>query len=122
MEDRHNTGREGEDLACRYLRDNGHRILARNYRYGHLELDIISFDGNGIHFVEVKTRRPPLQAMPQEHVGYRKQANLIKAANHYLNTHAPGGALECHFDIIAIVLDKTTTLEYIQNAFIPIFL
>ena len=37
-------GRLGEDIACRYLENLGHTILDRNWRWGHLEIDIISFD------------------------------------------------------------------------------
>jgi len=124
MEERQQTGRKGEDLACEYLIRNGHSILARNYRHGHLEIDIISLDKDGIHFVEVKTRRPPLQAMPQDCVDSRKQAKLAKAAMHYLNTKASEtmGMMECQFDIIAIVIDKKTSLEYFPRAFIPLFL
>ena len=54
---RRDLGRLGEDIACDLLRKMGHTILERNYRNGHLEIDIISIDADGIHFVEVKTRR-----------------------------------------------------------------
>ena len=53
-------GRHGEDLVCRFLMESGHCILERNFRSGHLEIDIITLDRNGIHFVEVKTRRAPV--------------------------------------------------------------
>ena len=55
-------GRHGEDLVCRFLMESGHCILERNFRCGHLEIDIITLDRNGIHFVEVKTRRAPRPA------------------------------------------------------------
>ena len=45
------TGRRGEDEACRYLRDRGHEIIRRNWRCGHLEIDIISLDPEGLHIV-----------------------------------------------------------------------
>ena len=45
MEDRENhrlrLGRQGEDIACRYLESIGHTILERNWRSGHLEIDIV---------------------------------------------------------------------------------
>jgi putative endonuclease len=46
----------------------GHTILERNWRSGHLEIDIISFDKDGTHFVEVKTRSRSIQALSQEYV------------------------------------------------------
>ena len=39
-------GRRGEDVACEFLEELGHQIVRRNYRSGHLEIDIISTDGN----------------------------------------------------------------------------
>lgn len=35
-------GRKGEDIACRWLEENGFRIIGRNCRCGHLETDIIA--------------------------------------------------------------------------------
>ena len=43
-------GQRGEDIACDYLRRIGHTILERNWRSGHLEIDIISISKNGIHY------------------------------------------------------------------------
>ena len=73
MEDRRNfrqeLGKKGEDIACGLLLSMGHIILERNWRSGHLEVDIISSCSDGIHFVEVKTRKNSIQAPPQENVG-----------------------------------------------------
>ena len=54
---RRRLGQQGEDIACAFLEGLGHQILERNWRSGHLEIDIISLGADGIHFVEVKTRR-----------------------------------------------------------------
>lgn len=35
-------GHRGEDIACRWLEENGFRIIGRNCRCGHLETDIIA--------------------------------------------------------------------------------
>ena len=75
---RRDLGQRGEDLACAELVRMGHLILERNCRIGHLEVDIISYDTAGIHFVEVKTRRMSIQAPPQENVDASKQRKLVK--------------------------------------------
>ena len=54
---RQKLGQVGEELACRYLTEIGHTVIERNWRSGHLEIDVISISPDGIHFVEVKTRR-----------------------------------------------------------------
>ena len=120
------TGSEGEDIACDYLLGQGHAILERNWRSGHLEIDIISLDSKGIHFVEVKTRRPPYQALPQDSVTMPKQRNVAKAAGAYMRT-ARGrkvGDAEIWFDIVAVILggDGSRSVEYIPGAYTPIFI
>ena len=129
MEDRRNhkqaLGRLGEDLACGHLEKIGHTILARNWRAGHLEIDIISIDNDGIHFVEVKARQNNIQAAPQENVGHKKQSRITKAALSFLNSRqgVPYGNHECMFDIIAVTFDgEEPKVEWIPQAYIPIYL
>lgn len=129
MEDRRNkrqiTGRKGEDAACRLLYSKGHSILERNFRVGHLEIDIISISPNGIHFVEVKARQESIQAPPQENVSWAKQRRIATAAKGFLRsrTDLPLGCDECHFDVVAVTFKENTALvEYFPDAYIPIYL
>ena len=120
---RQDLGRKGEDIACEFLIGKGHTVLARNYRSGHLEIDIITFDSEGIHFVEVKTRRKNIQAPPQENVGSLKQNRIVRAAKSFLNsrTGLPYGNHECMFDVVAITFDNgSARLEWFPQAYIPI--
>ena len=124
MSERRETGNEGEIIVCSYLEKNSHTVLEKNYRSGHLEIDIISLDRDGIHFVEVKTRRPPLQASPQDSVTAAKQRRIAQAAANYLSRSKHPGleTLECHFDVAAVVIDgNRTTIKFIKDAYIPIF-
>lgn len=122
---RSRLGKIGEDVACRLLEDMGHVILERNWRSGHLEIDIISVASDGIHFVEVKTRRMNIQAPPQENVNRTKQTRIAKAATRYLKSRNgySYGNLECSFDVIAITFngDEAQT-EWIPQAYIPIYI
>ena len=122
---RRDLGQRGEDLACAELVRMGHLILERNCRIGHFEVDIISYDPAGIHFVEVKTRRMSIQAPPQENVDASKQRKLVKAALGYLNRKGkdlPGKSSECFFDVMAVTFDgDTPSLEWFPEAFIPIY-
>ena len=83
---RRDIGKAGEELACGFLRNMGHIILERNWRSSHQEIDIISADADGIHFVEVKARQRNIQAPPQMSVDHAKQRNIVKAARHFLRT------------------------------------
>ena len=122
---RQDLGRKGEDIACEFLIGKGHTVLARNYRSGHLEIDIITFDSEGIHFVEVKTRRKNIQAPPQENVGSIKQNRIVRAAKSFLNSRmgVPYGNHECMFDVVAITFDgDSASLEWFPQAYIPMYL
>lgn len=118
------TGRRGEDAVCRYLQARGHRILSRNCHCGHLELDIVSQSLQGVHFVEVKTRRPPLQAEPQASVTPLKQHRIAKAAKAYMARCKDPLLQSCeyHFDVAAVVVEgDRTNIQYFADAFIPIY-
>lgn len=78
------AGAYGEEKALLYLQGEGYRLLARNYRFGHKEIDLIMQDGVCIVFVEVKARRGDRFGAAREAVDARKQKNLIAAAQRYL--------------------------------------
>ena len=56
MKDHIELGKAGEAIAVAHLESKGYRILERNWRLGHEEIDIIARDGNFIVVVEVKTQ------------------------------------------------------------------
>ena len=90
------TGKRGEAAVAGFLAAKGHKIVARNWRSGHLELDIVSLDGSGLHFVEVKTRTSSDIAAPQENVGAVKQRRLAEAAKRFWRARAGNfGAWRC---------------------------
>lgn len=116
-------GKMGEDIVCNFLIDNGHTILGRNWRFGHLEIDIISVNNIGIHFVEVKSRVVPVQASPEENVRIAKKKRIVKAARQYLNMKYNDIDIEAFIDVAAVVFDgEKTQLEYFERAFIPLYL
>lgn len=115
-------GRLGEDAACRYLEGIGHTVLERNWRSGHLEVDIISLAKDGIHIIEVKTRVAPLTHSPEENVGADKRRRLTRAALAYLHSARVPRDSELFFDIITVVLDGgRTDINYIPSAWIPMY-
>lgn len=122
---RRDLGQRGENIACDMLERMGHTILERNWRSGHLEVDIISLDVVGIHFVEVKTRQRNIQAPPQENVDRTKQRKIAKAAIGFLKTAKglPYGNLECMFDVVAVTFGRgEVKTEWFPQAYIPIYL
>lgn len=66
-------GARGERLARLYLRLHGYRILQRNYRVAHKEIDIIAKKGSTVAFVEVKTALDSNELPPMLRVGFAKE-------------------------------------------------
>ena len=125
--DRTFVGRRGEEEASRYLARLGHRILARNWRGGHLELDIITLLGSELHFVEVKSRVAPVMAEPERNVGRTKQRRMVAAAQAFLHgddrKDLPAD-LEIFFDVMSVVFYGTGAefdIEYYPKAFVPLY-
>ena len=113
-------GKLGEEVACDFLQSRGHRILERNWRGGHLEVDIISESQDGLHFVEVKSCTAPLTSDPQEKVNSLKQRRISAAALKYLNEH--GRDQEVFFDVISVIFDgENTFVKYFPQAWIPLY-
>ena len=56
---RHNiTGRSGETLAAGWVEKQGYKVIERNWRTGHLEIDLIARKGNTLYFIEGASERP----------------------------------------------------------------
>lgn len=82
--DKRTIGTEGEQLAVRFLKKNGYKILQRNYRCKNGEIDIICYDRGIIAFVEVKTRYSDKYGPPELSVTRAKKRQIIRVALHYL--------------------------------------
>ncbi len=78
------TGNYGEDLAIKYLQNQGYKILKRNYLIRGGEIDIVAKDGQDIVFVEVKTRYSHEFGDPAEAMTYFKMKALLKTVLFYL--------------------------------------
>lgn len=123
--DRQLTGKRGEDAACEHLRSLGHVILERNWRNSRQEVDIISVDPSGIHFVEVKSRTAPVMEEPEYNVGADKKRNVVRAAKAYVHKVSlpEGYGDEIFFDVISVVFNGSdVSLEYFPQAWVPLYL
>ncbi len=115
-------GREGEDVASRFLSGLGYTVLARNVtnprgkRLG--ELDLVAMDGNCVVFVEVKTRTSaalPLRLSIQR----EKLRRLAKIGEWYMKQAGLTGK-KYRFDLVGILLlpGREPTITHIQSMFL----
>lgn len=114
------SGEIAEDIAVDFLRLHGYTILARNYRFGKAEIDIIARLDDTVAFVEVKLRdADTVGASPFEAVGPKKKELMVKAAVHFAVSQCPRG-VTLRFDVIGMSWDRSGTsldVVHLPNAF-----
>ena len=111
-------GKRGEDIALQYLQEQGMKLIARNWRSSHKELDIVVDNGEFLRVVEVKSLYYPNDQEPANAVDYHKQKLIISATRQFITKHEI--QKEVVFDIISIVFNgEHHQLNYIPNAFTP---
>ncbi len=107
----------GERLAASYLERLGYRILERNYRSGHREVDLIVRRGNLVAFVEVKARAGEGFGHPLEAITALKRREVERVARTWRRRHG-GRGLHYRFDAIGIVVRRADEplIQHIPNA------
>src|SRR5256885_14485668 len=96
-------GKHGENLACRFLRKNGYRILYRNFR-GRTggQIDIVCRDGDTLVFVEVKTRGSEAFGRPLEAIQPDQRHRIARGALAWLRLLDDPEIL-FRFDVVEVV-------------------
>lgn len=120
MAEHNDRGRWGEQKAAEYLERCGFRILERDWRDGHRDLDIVAIDSDQLVVVEVKTRRNDDVMAPELAVDARKMRNLAIAAAKYVKMSDI--ELPLRFDIVTVTGtgDGDWKINHIEDAFNPI--
>ena len=114
---RRQLGDHGEDLAAAALKQQGYKILERNYVTPLGEIDLIARQGKVVVVVEVKTRKSARFGSPQEAVSVTKQARLRRLADYYLKAKRLTGS-PVRFDVVAVTLvGDGPQVEIIRDAF-----
>ncbi len=113
----HQVGRRFEELAAEHLLASGWTILARNYRFGRKEIDLIVARGRTLAFVEVKGRRGDGYGHPLEAITWRKRREISHVARHWIHENGAGWSV-IRFDAIAVweVAGEHPTVEHTPDA------
>ncbi|NJD19417.1 MAG: YraN family protein [Gemmatimonadetes bacterium] len=119
----HALGRWGEERAARFLLKRGWAILARNYRFGRREVDLVARRGDLLAFVEVKTRAGTGYGLPQESITALKRREVEAVAAQFVHRHGLE-ALFVRFDAMAIVVRRREggseiAIEHLEDAWRP---
>jgi putative endonuclease len=108
------AGNAAEQLAARFLQQNGLQLLTSNYRCRFGEIDLVMRDGKEVVFVEVRLRSNARFGGAGASITTGKQQKLTRAAEHYLMQH---GSTPCRFDAVLLDALAPDNLTWLKNAF-----
>lgn len=119
MAEHNQIGSWGEQAAADYLERKGFRIIWRDWRDGHRDIDLVAIDADNLVFIEVKTRRNADYMAPEQAVDARKMRNIGLAAAKFMRGH--DYEMPVRFDIVAITGTAGSDLKinHIEDAFRP---
>lgn len=110
-------GKWGEDLALKYLTENGLELISRNFRTPDGEIDLVMFSKDQLVFVEVKTRKNSEYSLPEEAVTDEKIEHLVAAAEWFLQKN-PAYHDNWRIDVISILgtpSSSTPQIDWFEN-------
>lgn len=105
MENTRQKGNTGEDFAAKILEEKGYRILCRNYKGKHGEIDIICEKNSYIVFTEVKLREI-LTQKPENAVDEKKLRHILQTIDEFMSEYADNNYISSlipRIDIFGIV-------------------
>lgn len=104
-------GKEAEDKALLFLVEKGYELLARNYRFGKGEIDLIVAKENLLIFVEVRSLQSANFGFPEQTISEKKKQLLQKTAENFI--FEKNWQKNIRFDIVAILNEQ---IEHFEDA------
>ena len=113
----HELGQAGEAAAADHFLAQGFEVVARSYRHGRAEVDLVLRRGTELLvFAEVKTRSSNQFGTPETFVSARKKELFRLAATHLQEELDWRG--DIRFDIVALtLLSQGFRIEHFEDAF-----
>ena len=104
-----------EQLAAQFMQREGLKLLHKNYSCRFGEIDLIMQDGETLVFAEVRLRTSLAFGGASASIDARKQAKLVRTAQHYLAQIQP--VPPCRFDAILMQSANINKIEWLKGAF-----
>jgi putative endonuclease len=108
------AGARAEELCAELLRKAGLRVLARNWRCRHGEIDLVAEEGATLVFAEVRLRHDARFGGAAESITAAKRSRLLAAARLYLSRRPE---TDCRFDVLLLDGLEAGRVQWIRNAF-----
>jgi putative endonuclease len=109
-QNRKEQGKQGEELAAAELESAGMKIIDKNFRSVHGEVDLIALDGDTIVFIEVKSWSVYGMENLQYGLDRKKQRRIIETAKYFLSVNRKYNKMAIRFDVVFVNKDKVTHL------------
>ncbi len=113
-------GVAGEREAERLLKAKGYRVLARNWRSGKDEIDLICEDETTLVFVETRTRRAGALVGGYDSINKRKKDALRRVCGAYLAKLKPP-VKTYRFDVVGVEHEDGEILVARHFENVPLF-
>lgn len=108
-------GKKGEELASKYLKNNGYEVINQNFRCKLGEIDLIAIKNNTIIFIEVKTRSNTKFGTPEQAVDSNKRKHILRTSQVFLAKNKLNN-YDLRFDIISIYMNGNIyKIEHFKN-------
>jgi putative endonuclease len=108
-------GAEAEAMVATALEASGWTVLARNWRGGNGEIDVVVERDGCLRFVEVKAR-DAADPLADEAITAHKQRRLLSAAETWLQDRGERWTEAC-FLVALVALGEQASIEWIDDAF-----
>lgn len=114
MINKRKVGNKYENIAKKYLENNGYKIITQNFFSKIGEIDIVAENDGTLCFIEVKYRDKDSLASGLYAVDKKKQKTIYNVAKLYMLKNNINENITCRFDVISVDGDEITL---IKNAF-----
>ena len=116
------TGKEGEEIARKFLVQKGVRLIESNYSNKLGEIDLIMLDKEVLVFVEVKLKIGDKFGSPEEMISKYKLSQIRRVAETFLvlNPDISKRLVKYRIDAVCIVLNEDKTINrinYYENVY-----
>jgi putative endonuclease len=105
MANKRQIGKLGEEIAKKYLENQGITIIFQNYFTKWGEIDLIGLEKKTIIFIEVKLRNSTSFGEPIESINHDK-INKLKLAIDSFFLKEGYNDYDCRFDVVCILYNK----------------
>lgn len=115
------AGAAGERAAEKFLRErHGFEVVARNWRHGRDEIDLVCRDGDVVVFVEVKARAAGALVPGYYAVNKRKKKAMRRVIHAYLSA-LQSKPRTFRFDVVEVQLEAGRPDQVLVFQNIPLF-